>query len=109
VFRRTVAIVTLAAFLVFTWSCFHETGLSKSPEDIRKLKAGHTDINSVVLTSGLEVRFPHPSDVRFTGDFLLASKKRPTPYYFDLVIPKDEVKNFINSSLILIQDADLRR
>ncbi len=92
-FRRTVAIITLAAFLVFTWSCFHETGLSKSPEDVRKLRAGQPTIYGVVLTSGLEVRFPHPSDIRFTGDFLLASKERPTPYYFDLVIPKEEVKS----------------
>jgi hypothetical protein len=91
--RKIIALLTLAAFLVFEWACMAHTNRPMTQADISRLRAGDTSITGIVLRSGVEINFADPAEVRIAGDFVLVSTSTTQRAYSNLNIPDADIRS----------------
>ncbi len=93
--RKIIAWVTLAAFLVFSWSCVIYRWKPNRLESVKPEKRAAVKISAVQLKSGQKIEFRKKPSVRIQGDQVVGNRirtisldrsyiKRPKRIYYGL-------------------------
>ncbi len=87
-YRRAVSFITLAAFLVFTFSCVIHRTKATLPDALAQKGGKVFEITAILTKSGERIEFPKGSHALVSGDKIESSEARSKIYE----IPESEVQ-----------------